>query len=301
MGEDKLSESRCFNLGIEYGSVETLLKRRFSLISTIALFSVLISFFFAATVISGSAATLQCSLEGYTLEPQETWTSGNVNGWSAEDCVPFRYTVENKGEASDSFNSKITFDHIRNGITGIEDFEDITVPAGTIDGPYYEDDDPGRIVGYYWWNATWLEKGEYILTWCARLSNETGLWPGASVHVSAENGGSRDVPIMTGVTEVGYSISGKKFNDADYDGKYNNEPGIGGWTIELVQDGDVICSTMTDMDGVYTFDDLPPGTYTVREVQDPLWFQMCPSTGTYVIDLTGGDVTDMNFGNVVTL
>jgi hypothetical protein len=69
------------------------------------------------------------------------------------------------------------------------------------------------------------------------------------------------------------------------------EPFLNGWTVELLDDtGAVIAIDVTrDIDlnddgsidpkterGWYAFDDLPPGTYTVREVQQEGWVQVYP-------------------------
>ncbi len=52
--------------------------------------------------------------------------------------------------------------------------------------------------------------------------------------------------------------------DADGDGIQDvGEPGIPNVTLNLIRDGVVIASTVTDADGGYIFPDLPPGTYTV--------------------------------------
>ena len=43
-------------------------------------------------------AAVQETLEGYTLEPHEKWTTGDIKGWAEGECIPFRYTVENTGD-----------------------------------------------------------------------------------------------------------------------------------------------------------------------------------------------------------
>ncbi len=86
------------------------------------------------------------------------------------------------------------------------------------------------------------------------------------------------------------SISGQKWNDLDADGVHDaDEPGSNGWTIELVDagTGDVVATTVTgDVDlnsdgqidpitetGLYSFADLPAGSFEVREVQQAGWMQ----------------------------
>lgn len=147
--------------------------------------------FYAATSPASGASTKEV-LEGLTIDPHERWTTGAVKGWSAGDCIPFRFTVDNGGSSSNTLYNRLAFDHVRSGVIGIVSFESFVVPAGNIDGPYFQGGE-----GYYLWNVTVPAKTTYVLLWCARTSEEAGRWPGASMHVSAKNGGSRDVPIMT--------------------------------------------------------------------------------------------------------
>ena len=57
------------------------------------------------------------------------------------------------------------------------------------------------------------------------------------------------------------------FEDLDADGIQDaNEAGIVGATVNLLQDGQVIASTSTDVDGKYHFNDLQPGDYQVEFV-----------------------------------
>src|SRR5262249_30650691 len=105
-------------------------------------------------------------------------------------------------------------------------------------------------------------------------------------------------------------ISGHKFNDLNGNGtKDAGEPGLGDWTIFLdgsnggtlngvLDPGEF--STTTDIDGNYGFA-VAPGTYTLREVQQPGWTQTC--TDPADITSSGGTfsttdvVTDVDFGN----
>ena len=120
--------------------------------------------------------------------------------------------------------------------------------------------------------------------------------------------GSRTI-YFGNVPEVA-TISGKKFRDdnrnetqeyVDNPPSGNDfgdiEPGLENWTIELVQNGTVIQTTTTDANGDYSFTNLDPGTYTVREV---LISPYIPTTSVSVggIILSAGEArTDVNFGN----
>jgi hypothetical protein len=91
-------------------------------------------------------------------------------------------------------------------------------------------------------------------------------------------------------------IYGKKFDDLDGDGEKGvNEPGISNWKIYL--SGATSESTLTDANGDYSFPNLISGNYTVSEENVDGWLQTKPATGTYSINLTGGTVTNIDFGN----
>ncbi|MEE8450566.1 MAG: beta-propeller fold lactonase family protein [Thermoguttaceae bacterium] len=111
------------------------------------------------------------------------------------------------------------------------------------------------------------------------------------------------------------SISGQMFDDFNGNGLHDaGEPGLDGWTIELVDPatGTVIDTRMTagiDLDGdrridpetetgLYSFDGLLPGNYEVREVLQPDWVQTLPDPSTYSIALAyGQDLVGQDFGN----
>ena len=76
-------------------------------------------------------------------------------------------------------------------------------------------------------------------------------------------------PTVTG------SISGRKFNDINANGIIDvGEPGIPGFTIYIdINRNNILDSSepsrLTDATGSYQFNDLQPGTYILREVQQP--------------------------------
>ncbi len=127
-----------------------------------------------------------------------------------------------------------------------------------------------------------------------------------------------DITLGAGETATGInfgdfelvSISGIKFSDNDGDGlPGTGELGLAGWTIYLDLNGNGELdteapdgpepSTVTGVGGAYTFTDLPPGTYTIREVQQANFVQM---TNNPVVTVSSGvDLTGRNFGNIPVL
>ncbi len=82
------------------------------------------------------------------------------------------------------------------------------------------------------------------------------------------------------------SVSGYVYHDADDDGTMDStESGIAGVTLELLDaDGKPTGTTaVTDANGYYQFDNLPPGVYGIREVQPDGYFD-----GTDVAGTAGG-------------
>jgi large repetitive protein len=90
-----------------------------------------------------------------------------------------------------------------------------------------------------------------------------------SVAVTVPIGGSGFVE--HGVTEPA-SIGSLVWIDRDRDGVQDpGEPGIPGvWVTLYDENGDVVASMVTDANGAYLFEDLVPGTYTVRIDPDSL-------------------------------
>ena len=103
------------------------------------------------------------------------------------------------------------------------------------------------------------------------------------------------------VTALKLSISGRKFNDLDGDGTHEGDldPGLAGWTIELVNltTGRVIRSIITNESGLYQMDNVIRGKYIVREVQQSGWRQTSPVQGNYSITVDHSDLNEMDFGN----
>ncbi len=94
------------------------------------------------------------------------------------------------------------------------------------------------------------------------------------------------------------SISGLKFHDLSCEGHQGpGEPGLAGWIFHLDRDGVPDQSVATDINGVYTFVGLSPGTYTVTEQVQGGWWQSTPDPASIPVTTSGTVVTGIDFGN----
>ena len=102
------------------------------------------------------------------------------------------------------------------------------------------------------------------------------------------------------------TIFGMKFDDLNADGDHDpGEPGLLNWQIYLDQNANNRLdagetSAFTNIDGLYSFPDLVPGRYFIREIQQPEngWIQSAPQYGAYDVNITSGhNLNNANFGN----
>ncbi|MGB8688753.1 MAG: SdrD B-like domain-containing protein [Microcoleus sp.] len=98
------------------------------------------------------------------------------------------------------------------------------------------------------------------------------------------------------------SISGLKYNDLNANSiRDATDPPLANWQIyiDLNANGRLDANepnTFTNPQGNYTFGNVSPGRYLVREVQQPGWAQTTPNPGP--IDITGNtNAVGVNFGN----
>jgi serine-aspartate repeat-containing protein C/D/E len=98
------------------------------------------------------------------------------------------------------------------------------------------------------------------------------------------------------------SISGLKYNDLNANSVRDaTDPPLPNWQIYIDINGNGRLdanepNTITNQQGDYTFANVSPGRYVVREVQQPGWVQTTPNPGP--IDISGGtNAVGVNFGN----
>jgi serine-aspartate repeat-containing protein C/D/E len=98
------------------------------------------------------------------------------------------------------------------------------------------------------------------------------------------------------------SISGLKYNDLNANSVRDaTDPPLPNWQIYIDINGNGRLdanepNTITNQQGDYTFANVSPGRYVVREVQQPGWVQTTPNPGP--IDISSGtNAVGVNFGN----
>jgi protocatechuate 3,4-dioxygenase beta subunit len=94
-----------------------------------------------------------------------------------------------------------------------------------------------------------------------------------------------------------------KYNDLNRNGKLDaNEPGLQGWVIRLLLDDPVtnkdtlVTTTTTDANGNYSFTNLGPGIYDVRETHQTGWKRTSKNPKDIIITDVSV-ITNVDFGN----
>lgn len=99
------------------------------------------------------------------------------------------------------------------------------------------------------------------------------------------------------------SISGMVFKDDNRNGVRDAGERAALWVLYIDANGNNRIDwgekvAVTNCDGEYHFNNLSAGTYTVREIDRPLWIQTAPASGEHEVTLTAGqNATGKDFGN----
>ncbi|MCA9266569.1 MAG: hypothetical protein KDA60_22065, partial [Planctomycetales bacterium] len=124
------------------------------------------------------------------------------------------------------------------------------------------------------------------------------------VSTLVQNLGLGGLAIRQRGIEPGGAIHGTKYHDIDGNGQRSaTEPGLRGWTIVATDEAGNEYTTQTDARGNYWLMNLPPGPYTVTEVQQDGWQQTQPvselgSPGVYRFLVASNQSIDgVDFGN----
>jgi len=156
--------------------------------------SMLLSTISLAAVPGASPSSLgtQYTLEGYTLDPAPTWTTGAIKGYAPGECIPFRLTIR------DPVAETVTleYDNLRGGIVGLERVESIAA-TGTdisVDTPYFFKNQGGTDLWHVEVTLTNVTD-PVVLTWCGRLGPQADQYPGASLQMRGYGIGDRTLSI----------------------------------------------------------------------------------------------------------
>lgn len=94
---------------------------------------------------------------------------------------------------------------------------------------------------------------------------DSSTWEASTEAGDLHEDGDRDPTLDFGFVLKTYAIGDVVWIDTNRNGVQDaGEPPLAGVTVELIQDGVVIATTTTDVNGRYVFDNLPAGTYQVR-------------------------------------
>jgi protocatechuate 3,4-dioxygenase beta subunit len=99
------------------------------------------------------------------------------------------------------------------------------------------------------------------------------------------------------------TLSGMVYNDLNGDGSSDGgtDPGLQGWTVNLLDpSGNIVATTTSNSGGTYSFANLGPGTYTLQEVVQTGWVQTQPTNppGTYTLQaISSTNASGLDFGN----
>ncbi len=99
------------------------------------------------------------------------------------------------------------------------------------------------------------------------------------------------------------TVSGEVYNDLDDSGVLNaNDLGLSGWTVEVLNGSNqIIASVTTDSNGLYSFSNLAPGTYTIVDVLQAGYVQTAPASGSFsIITSSGARFSDEDFGATIS-
>lgn len=219
--------------------------------------------------IDGSMATAG-SANSSAFPMTATWSATNIGAGTGT------YDLD-----ADGFNGDPTpYQAITSPMSSGADYTTSEITGGSVVGASCADGKPFALVGY-------------------SSGNTLAEAQGATVGPTA--------PIFTGLTSSKYvivwntacpttgTISGAKFWDVNGNSVWNaGEPGLSGWTFNLAG-GPTTGSQVTGTNGVYTFANVLPGTYSVTEVLQSGWTQTVASSSFALA--AGENKTGINIGN----
>ncbi len=190
--------------------------------------------------------------------------------------------------------------------------------ASTVKTLALGDDAPVIEAGQNFWVTATAEScgattGGYVFGLYAKSSNAASLLPGAEGRSYASDyvvedwyymgeavfgaGDYGHWPMRTIMVPVSNSISGVVYHDLNGNGSKDvGEPGLEGWEVKIT--GNLNLTTLTNVDGIYEFNALENGTFTLSETIQSGWACVTPGTsGEYTVVLAGDESVVRDFGN----
>lgn len=122
--------------------------------------------------------------------------------------------------------------------------------------------------------------------------------PGDHIHSISLLPGQDATGYLFGELEAA-NLFGRVIADLDEDCIIDpEEAGIAGVTIELLDDqGSVLATTVTDAEGAYSFTELEPGSYTVRQIQPAGYYSLGEKPGSEGGMATGDAIENIELGS----
>ncbi len=108
----------------------------------------------------------------------------------------------------------------------------------------------------------------------------------------------------TNLTQVNFGVfqavtlSGEVFDDTNDDGSLTSgESGLSGWTVDLFQGSSLVASTTTDSGGNYSFPNVGPGSFTIKD-ELQAGYVATNSNALAVTTSSGHDVSGLDLGDL---
>jgi hypothetical protein len=188
-----------------------------------------------------------------------------------------------------------------------------SLPPATLDGEVYADASGNGTIdagaGLAGWTVS-LVKG-FTTVASTTIAAEgtftfTGVVPGSYTIAVAEqagyvptvpSSGTLSISASSGQTITGLNlgefrtvtIGGEVFNDVSDSGTFNpSDPGLEGWTVNLLSGSQVAQTVTTASDGTYVFNAVGPGAYTIAEVLQSGYIQTVPASGALSLSTSSG-------------
>jgi hypothetical protein len=140
-----------------------------------------------------------------------------------------------------------------------------------------------------------------VISWSWYITGDSAHSVVGSAAESLSTSGWSSCAKLNSVNFPNATLSGTKYKDVDSSGTNNTGDLVGvGFSFQLKSGSTVLDTQQSDSSGNYTFSNVPPGSYTIHEVQETGWLQTEPTSGTdrtVTVNLGDTSKTIGAFGN----